>query len=104
MPVFAPDAPGRSKSIGPFVDPDPDFAVAYPGPLHTLELSMYCVYRPAFVLHTNVFKTQTEALDSDDIAASWAVLNGMKTPSLILYNWEIEAGSSQVRMFLPVGV
>lgn len=63
---------------------------------------MYCVYRPCLVLHTNAYRPQTEALDETDIAATWAVLRGMETPCMILYNCGVEAGSSQGHKHLQV--
>jgi ATP adenylyltransferase len=101
-PIMAADAPGRTKAIGPFVNPDPKFVIASVGPLHTLELSMYCVHRPGLVLHTNAYRPQTEALDKTDLAAAWAVLHQMEMPCMILYNCGVEAGSSQGHKHLQV--
>jgi len=99
---MAADAPGRSKAVGPFINPDPKFVITTVGTLHTLELSMYCVHRPGLVLHTNAYRPQTDPLDEGDIAATWAVLERMATPGIILYNCGVEAGSSQGHKHLQV--
>ena len=94
-PVLASDAPGRSKPIGPFVDPPEVFIIARIGESHKLILNKYCVYRPMLILHTAVFALQTDDLDESDLAAAWAILHKMKTPQMIIYNCGVEAGSSQ---------
>ena len=94
-PILPPNDPGRSKPIGPFVDPPEEWIIARFGQSHKLILNKYCVYRPMLILHTTLFVPQTDDLDFADLAAAWAVLRRMKTPQMIIYNCGVESGSSQ---------
>lgn len=94
-PVLAKDAPGRTKAVGPFVDPDPDFIITYIGAHHTLELNKFCVYRPSLLLHTKEFARQTDDLDETDFSAVLEVLDRLERPHIVLYNCGVDAGSSQ---------
>ncbi len=107
-PVLAADAPERRGHGGPFVDPDPAFVVARPGPDHVLELSMHAMMRPHYVLHTRLFVPQTDDLDLGDWAATWAVMAAIRdrpstatavsgTPDrpMMIYNCGYEGGASQ---------
>ena len=94
-PILQPNDPGRSKSIGPFVDPPEEWIIARFGRSHKLILNKYCVYRPMLILHTTLFVPQTDDLDSTDLAAAWATSRQMNTPQMIIYNCGVESGSSQ---------
>ena len=94
-PVLSPDDPGRSKPIGPFVDPPDEWIIARFGQTHKLILNKYCVYRPMLILHTTLFVPQTHDLDVGDLTAAWAILRQIETPQMIIYNCGVEAGSSQ---------
>lgn len=94
-PVLSPDDPGRSKPIGPFVNPPEEWIIARFGQTHKLILNKYCVYRPMLILHTTLFVPQTNDLDVGDLTAAWAVLRQIETPQMIIYNCGVEAGSSQ---------
>ena len=101
-PILSPNDPGRSKPIGPFVDPPEEWIIARFGQSHKLILNKYCVYRPMLILHTTLFVPQTQDLDVDDLTAAWAVLKQMKTPQMIIYNCGVEAGSSQGHKHLQI--
>ena len=60
---------------GPFIDPDPAFVAARPGDAHVLEFSMHCIYRPHYVLHTRLFRPQTDDLD----LADWNAVDAVAT-------------------------
>lgn len=94
-PILPPDDPGRSKPIGPFVDPPEEWILARLGLSHKLILNKYCVYRPMLILHTTLFVPQTNDLDESDLTAAWAILRQIETPQMIIYNCGVEAGSSQ---------
>lgn len=94
-PILSPDDPGRSKPIGPFVDPPEEWIVARIGQSHKLILNKYCVYRPMLILHTTLFVPQTNDLELGDLTAAWAILRQIETPQMIIYNCGVEAGSSQ---------
>ena len=94
-PILSPDDPGRSKPIGPFVDPPEEWIVARFGQSHKLILNKYCVYRPMLILHTTLFEPQTNDLNEGDLTAAWAILKQIETPQMIIYNCGVEAGSSQ---------
>jgi ATP adenylyltransferase len=85
----------RSKATSPFVNPDPEFIVAHVGPLHTLILSKFCVYRPSYLLHTNDYVPQKDDLNEADIAATWLLLGHLRRPQMALFNCGAEAGASQ---------
>ncbi|KAF4963142.1 hypothetical protein FSARC_8818 [Fusarium sarcochroum] len=87
-PILPPDAEARKGLGGPFLNPDPDFVIAYVNPHHVLELNMYSVYRPQYVLHTKHFAPQTDDLDITDFAAAWAVMGSLehKEPQMMIYN------------------
>lgn len=92
---MAPDAPTRSKAGGPFINPDPDEIITDLGASHRLLVNKYCIYRPMLVIPTKEYALQTDDLDISDIEATWAVLQAFSTPSLVIYNCGINAGSSQ---------
>ncbi|EPE07526.1 ap4a phosphorylase ii [Ophiostoma piceae UAMH 11346] len=97
-PVLSADAPERRGKGGPFVDPDPEFVVARPGPDHVVELSMHAMMRPHYVLHTRLFAPQTDDLDAGDWAATWAVMNAIDksgSKPMMIYNCGYEGGASQ---------
>ncbi|CCU75466.1 5-p-4-tetraphosphate phosphorylase [Blumeria hordei DH14] len=95
-PILPASHPGRLHAVGPFVNPDPKFVIAHVGASqHVLELNKYCVYRPHLVLHTKLFRLQTEALDEHDIEAFWDVFGMMNTDLMMIYNCGINGGSSQ---------
>ena len=94
-PILQRDDPGRSKPIGPFVNPPEEWILARIGQSHKLILNKYCVYRPMLILHTSLFVPQTEDLDLNDLTAAWVILKQIQTPQMIIYNCGVEAGSSQ---------
>ncbi|KAI0167302.1 5-p-4-tetraphosphate phosphorylase [Pestalotiopsis sp. NC0098] len=96
-PILLRDAPERQGRGGPFLNPDPDFVVATIGGGHILELSMHCLYRPAFILHTRDFAPQTDDLDLSDFATIHLVMAdlGRTIPQMAIYNCGVDAGSSQ---------
>ena len=47
------------------------------------------------VIPTTHYALQTDDLDVSDINAAWSVLKAFETPSLIIYNCGVNAGSSQ---------
>ena len=94
-PILPSDHPGRSKPIGPFIDPPEEWIIARIGQSHKLILNKYCVYRPMLILHTTPFVPQTNDLDESDLTAAWAISRQIKTPQMIIYNCGVEAGSSQ---------
>ncbi|MCJ1261987.1 hypothetical protein MMC22_001856 [Lobaria immixta] len=101
-PILSSDDPGRTKAIGPFVHPDPEFVLTSVGNSHTLELNKFCVLRPSLVLHTNKFVPQTNDLEEIDITAAWDVLKRLIVPQIVLYNCGVEAGSSQGHKHLQI--
>ncbi|KAK1723064.1 hypothetical protein CaCOL14_002009 [Colletotrichum acutatum] len=97
-PYLERDDPKRTADKGPFLNPDPDFVVAQVGLHHTLKLNLCCMYRPAFVLYTRIFKPQTQDLNFVDVEAARAVMAALKPtlgPQLMIYNCGVDAGSSQ---------
>ncbi len=94
-PILPADDPGRSKAIGPFVNPPEDFIVARIGNSYKLIVNKFCVYRPMLVLHTTLFAPQTDDRNMSDVTAVWAILRNFRTPQMIIYNCGVEAGSSQ---------
>ncbi|EPS40878.1 hypothetical protein H072_5248 [Dactylellina haptotyla CBS 200.50] len=102
-PILSRNAEGRSKPLGPFVDPDPNFVVGKIGDTHTLIFSKFCVPRPHLVLHTNQFALQTDDLTTADLDAAWQTLEAFeKTPSMMIYNCGVDAGSSQGHKHMQV--
>ena len=93
--MLAADAPERKGKGGPFINPEEGFVLAKVGPLHVLEFSKYCPYRPLLVLHTREFEPQNDDLNFNDLAAAWALLKHMKEPYLMMYNCGVASGSSQ---------
>ncbi|KAK8048312.1 hypothetical protein PG994_010042 [Apiospora phragmitis] len=89
---------------GPFLNPDPDFVVAPIGDSHILQLSMHCIYRPAFILHTRDFAPQTDDLDISDFAAMHSAMArlGHTAPQMAIYNCGLDAGSSQGHKHMQV--
>jgi ATP adenylyltransferase/5',5'''-P-1,P-4-tetraphosphate phosphorylase II len=85
---------GRTSDQNAFADEDPDFFLEYVGPSHTLILNKYCVVRPQYLLHTNVFVLQSDHLSESDLSAAWNVLSRLESPHMIIYNCGFEAGSS----------
>lgn len=102
--ILPKDAPERRGHGGPFVNPDLDFVVAHVGEYHVLELSMHCIYRPAYVLHTRFFAPQTDDLDLNDLRAAYAVMENLdsKVRQIVIYNCGVEAGSSQGHKHMQV--
>lgn len=103
-PILSKDAPERQGHGGPFLNPDLDFVVANVGRYHILELSMHCIYRPTYILHTRHFAPQTDDLDLDDLRAAYTVMEnlGSKVPQMVIYNCGVEAGSSQGHKHMQV--
>jgi ATP adenylyltransferase len=93
-PILSSTDPGRTKATNPFADDDPDFLLEHVGPSHTLILNKYCVVRPQYLLHTNVFVPQTDHLTESDLSAAWGVLSRLDSPHVVIYNCGFEAGSS----------
>jgi len=89
------DDPGRSKPVGPFVNPPPEEIVGRIGSFHQLLLNKYCIYRPMLLLPTLEYAPQNDNLDRSDFAASWAVMKAFKTPQMVIYNCGVNSGSSQ---------
>lgn len=94
-PILPANAPSRSKAGGPFVNPDPEEVVTDLGSTHRLLVNKYGIFRPMTVIPTRHYALQTDDLDLSDINAAWSVLKAFQTPSLIIYNCGINAGSSQ---------
>lgn len=95
--------PGRTKAVGPFVDPDPDFVVAKIGETHTLIFSKFCVPRPHLVLYTNQFELQSDDLTKSDLDSAWRVLEAFpKTPSMMICSCGVDAESSQGHKHMQV--
>jgi ATP adenylyltransferase len=94
-PILAANAPSRSKAGGPFVNPDPEEVVTDLGSTHRLLVNKYGIFRPMTVIPTKHYALQTDDLDISDVNAAWSVLKAFETPSLIIYNCGINAGSSQ---------
>ncbi|EXF74657.1 hypothetical protein CFIO01_08727 [Colletotrichum fioriniae PJ7] len=97
-PYLERDDPKRMADKGPFLNPDPDFVVAQIGVHHALKLNLCCMYRPAFVLYTRIFESQTQDLNLVDVEAARAVMAALKPtlgPQLMIYNCGVDAGSSQ---------
>lgn len=101
-PILSRDDPGRSKPIGPFINPPEDFIVARIGDAYKLIVNKFCVYRPMLVLHTSLFAPQTEDLNLSDVSAVWAILREFQSPQMIIYNCGVEAGSSQGHKHLQI--
>ncbi|KAL1863653.1 hypothetical protein Plec18167_000749 [Paecilomyces lecythidis] len=94
-PVLAPNDPGRIKSSGPFINPNPDEVITDIGQSHRLLVNKYCIYRPMLVLPTREFALQEDDLNTTDLTAVWAVMKSFSTPLLMIYNCGVNSGSSQ---------
>ncbi|CAD0096969.1 unnamed protein product [Aureobasidium vineae] len=94
-PILPANAPSRSKAGGPFINPDPEEVVTELGSTHRLLVNKYGIFRPMTVIPTIHYALQTDDLDLTDLNAAWSVLKAFQTPSLIIYNCGINAGSSQ---------
>jgi len=94
-PILAANAASRSKAGGPFVNPNPEEIVTDLGSNHRLLVNKYGIFRPMTVIPTKHYALQTDDLDLPDVNAAWSVLKAFQTPSLIIYNCGINAGSSQ---------
>ncbi|KAI4715315.1 hypothetical protein E4T48_08500 [Aureobasidium sp. EXF-10727] len=94
-PILPANAPSRSKAGGPFINPDPEEVVTELGSTHRLLVNKYGILRPMTVIPTTRYALQTDDLDILDVNAAWSVLKAFRTPSLIIYNCGINAGSSQ---------
>lgn len=94
-PILPANAPSRSKAGGPFVNPNPEEVVTDLGSNHRLLVNKYGIFRPMTVIPTKQYALQTDDLDLSDVNAAWSVLKAFQTPSLIIYNCGINAGSSQ---------
>ncbi|KAJ4251826.1 hypothetical protein NW762_011123 [Fusarium torreyae] len=103
-PILPRDSEARKGVGGPFLNPDPDFVIAYVNSHHVLELNMFSVYRPQFVLHTKHFAPQTDDLDLTDFAAAWSVMGSLehKKPQMMIYNCGVNSGSSQGHKHMQV--
>ncbi|KAM0326795.1 hypothetical protein ACHAQA_006670 [Verticillium albo-atrum] len=101
-PVLPANAPERNGHGGPFLNPDPAFVVAAAGPDHVLELNLHSMLRPAFVLHTRLFRSQTEDLDLGDVRAARAVMDALGKGQMMIYNCGVAAGSSQGHKHMQV--
>lgn len=77
-------------------DNDPFFFVSAIGPLHTVILNRYCVYRPQYLLMAKDFRgSQNDPLYYNDLAAAWSLLLASPTPLFLIYNCDPEAGCSR---------
>ncbi|KAG9577203.1 hypothetical protein KCU77_g13508, partial [Aureobasidium melanogenum] len=94
-PILPANAPSRSKAGGPFVNPDPEEVVTDLSSTHRLLVNKYGIFRPMTVIPTRHYALQTDDLDLSDINVAWSVLKAFQTPSLVIYNCGINAGSSQ---------
>jgi ATP adenylyltransferase len=74
---------------------DPEEVVTDLGSTHRLLVNKYGIFRPMTVIPTKHYALQTDDLDLSDVNAAWSVLKAFETPSLIIYNCGINAGSSQ---------
>ncbi|RDL36063.1 uncharacterized protein BP5553_06675 [Venustampulla echinocandica] len=93
-PILESNDPGRTEDRNAFSDDDPDFFLEHVGPAHTLILNKFCVVRPQYILHTNVFTPQSDSLSENDLSAAWSVFSRLEMPHIIIYNCGVEAGSS----------
>ncbi|KAJ9266432.1 hypothetical protein DTO212C5_6355 [Paecilomyces variotii] len=95
-PVLPPNDPGRIKSSGPFINPNPDEVITDIGDSHRLLVNKYCIYRPMLVLPTREFALQEDDLSATDLTAVWAVMKSFSTTRLLMiYNCGVNSGSSQ---------
>ncbi|CAL3965359.1 unnamed protein product [Diplocarpon coronariae] len=101
-PIQSADDPGRSKDLHVFSDTDPDFVIGFVGPAHKLILNKYCIVRPQYILHTNVFTPQAEHLNESDFAAAWEVLGKLNSRHVVIFNCGAMAGSSLGHKHLQV--
>lgn len=99
-PSSTSSAAGRPEGRSPFLVPDPAFVVAPVGAAHVLELNLHSVLRPSFVLHTRLFRPQTEDLGPADVRAVRAVMARLEGPgargaTMMIFNCGVAAGCSQ---------
>lgn len=94
--------PGRTEDRNAFSDDDPDFFLEHVGPAHSLILNKYCVVRPQYIIHTNVFTPQSDPLSENDLSAVWSVLSRLESQHMVIFNGGAEAGSSLGHKHLQV--
>ncbi|PNH58836.1 hypothetical protein VD0002_g8702 [Verticillium dahliae] len=99
-PSSTSSAAGRPEGRSPFLVPDPAFVVTPVGAAHVLELNLHSVLRPSFVLHTRLFRPQTEDLGPADVRAVRAVMARLEGPgargaAMMIFNCGVAAGCSQ---------
>ncbi|THZ15114.1 hypothetical protein D6C91_06972 [Aureobasidium pullulans] len=94
-PILPANAPSRKKAGGPFINPNPEEIITELGATHRLLVNKWGIFRPMTVIPTTHYALQTDDLDMSDVNAAWSVLKAFETPSLIIYNCGVNAGSSQ---------
>ena len=77
-------------------DADPAFLISDVLGRHFLILNKFCVYRPQFILLTkDASERQHDSLTASDLAATYAILCGSRTPMYAFYNCGAAAGCSR---------
>ncbi|KAK3079460.1 hypothetical protein LTS18_004806 [Coniosporium uncinatum] len=91
---YDPDAtfgPGSDIKRGPAA-----FLIETLSSTHHLIFNKFCVFRPQYMLITaDSYRRQEEALDLEDLTASWKALNALPSPHFLFYNCTPQAGNSR---------
>lgn len=106
-----------AKRVDPFDSPDPDLLVAevpQQDPTHVIVLNKYPIIPRHFILATKLDKQQTQFLEEDDLAATYACLRDWSQPAdaageqprlFAFFNSGDHSGASQAHrhvQFLPI--
>ncbi|PSK45158.1 hypothetical protein B9Z65_2298 [Elsinoe australis] len=101
-----------NKSFDPFENPSPDLLITevpLQNPTHLLVLNKYPIIHQHFILATKDYAKQTDLLEPDDLATTYAVLKAWEDDGggklFAFFNSGLESGASQPHrhvQFVPV--
>ncbi|KAM3420455.1 hypothetical protein BST61_g3725 [Cercospora zeina] len=94
------DTTQKKPTKNAFPESEGDWTLGPIGEDHKLILNKFCVVRPQFVLPTNEYQPQSDALNVRDLDAGWEVLTRLTSGEddddkyMVIFNCGVEAGSS----------
>ncbi|PIA93851.1 Protein APA1 [Cercospora beticola] len=96
------DTKQKTPTKNAFPASEGDWTLGPIGKDHKLILNKFCVVRPQFVLPTNEYQPQSDALNAGDFDAGWEVLTRLRANGgdgddekyMVIFNCGVESGSS----------
>ncbi|KAF2210504.1 hypothetical protein CERZMDRAFT_86217 [Cercospora zeae-maydis SCOH1-5] len=94
------DTTQKKPTKNAFPESEGDWTLGPIGNNHKLILNKFCVVRPQFVLPTNEYQPQSDALNASDLDTGWEVLTRLRSADdhddkyMVIFNCGVEAGSS----------